>query len=114
VTSLQGSTGRPFADGTISTPNFDVRTANVISRNAGIASDYFTLNLRVSRAFRVSRGAKIEALAEAFNLTNRVNNLTRNASFGPGSYPANPVGTFNQITAVGDPRVLQFGLRLTF
>jgi hypothetical protein len=24
------------------------------------------------------------------------------------------VSTFNQITAVGDPRTLQFGLRLTF
>jgi len=49
-----------------------------------------------------------------FNLTNRVNNLTRNTNFGPGAYPANPSSTFNQITAVGDPRVFQFGLRLTF
>jgi hypothetical protein len=51
---------------------------------------------------------------EAFNLTNRVNNLTRNTNFGSGVYPTNPVSTFNQITAVGDPRTLQFGVRLTF
>jgi hypothetical protein len=56
----------------------------------------------------------VEGLVEAFNLTNRVNALTRNGNFGPGAYPTNPVSTFNQITAVGDPRVLQFGLRMTF
>lgn len=114
VTSLQGTAGRPFADGTVSQANFDVRTANLIGRNTGVGSDFFTLNLRVSRAFRVSHTARLEAMAEAFNLTNRVNNLTRNATFGGGSYPANPASTFNQITAVGDPRVLQLGLRLTF
>jgi hypothetical protein len=53
-------------------------------------------------------------LVEAFNLTDRVNNLTRNNPFGPGAYPSNPVPNFNQITAVGDPRTLQFGVRLTF
>lgn len=57
---------------------------------------------------------RIEGLVEAFNLTNRVNNVTRNPTFGAGSYPTNPVSTFNTITAVGDPRTLQFGLRMTF
>jgi hypothetical protein len=114
VQSLQGTTGRPFADGSISTANFDIRTANLISRNAGVGSDFFTLNVRVSRIFPLGRGTRLEGLVEAFNLTNRVNPLTRNVNFGPGSYPSNPVSTFNQITAVGDPRMLQFGLRLMF
>jgi len=57
---------------------------------------------------------RVEALVEAFNLTDRVNNVTRNNTFGAGAYPTNPVSTFNQITAVGDPRTLQFGVRLTF
>jgi hypothetical protein len=114
VQSLQGTTGRPFADGTTSTANFDVRTANLISRNAGVGSDFFTLNLRVSRVFPLGRSARIEGLVEAFNLTDRVNPLTRNVNFGPGVYPSNPVSTFNQITAVGDPRTVQFGLRMMF
>jgi hypothetical protein len=114
VQSLQGTAGRPLADGTGATANFDVRTANLISRNAGAGSDFFTLNVRVSRAFPVGGSARLEGLLEAFNLTNRVNPLTRNVNFGPGSYPSNPVATFNQITAVGDPRTLQFGLRLMF
>ena len=62
----------------------------------------------------IAGGVKAEGLVEAFNLTNRANPLTRNSNFGPGAYPTNPVATFNQITAVGDPRVFQFGLRLTF
>jgi hypothetical protein len=114
VTSLQGTTGRPLANGATSTANFDVRNVEFISRNAGVGSDFFTLNLRLNRAFRISDDIKLDALVEAFNVTNRVNNLTRNTNFGSGSYPANPSATFNQITAVGDPRTLQVGARLTF
>ena len=66
------------------TPNFDVRAVEFIPRNAGIGSDFFTLNLRVSRAFRLAGDVKLEGLVEAFNVTNRVNNLTRNSTFGPG------------------------------
>jgi Carboxypeptidase regulatory-like domain/TonB dependent receptor len=114
VTSLQGTSGRPFANGAVSTANFDVRTVTFIDRNAGVGSDYFALNMRLSRGFRLGGGARVDGLVEAFNLTNRVNNLTRNANFGAGSYPTNPASTFNQITAVGDPRTFQLGLRLTF
>jgi hypothetical protein len=114
VQSLQGTNGRPFADGTPATANFDVRTANLIARNAGVGSDFFTLNLRVSRAFPLGGSARLEGLVEAFNLTDRVNALTRNVNFGPGPFPSSPVATFNQITAVGDPRTVQFGLRLMF
>jgi len=114
VTSLQGTTGRPLADGEPTAPNFDVRAVNFIPRNAGKGSDFFRMNLRLSRAFPIGSDVKVEGLVEAFNLTNRVNNLTRTASFGPDVYPTNPASNFNQITAVGDPRTLQFGLRLTF
>ena len=114
VANLQGTNSRPLANGATAAPNFDVRTVTLISRNAGIGSDFFSLNLRLSRAFPIAGGVKAEGLVEAFNLTNRANPLTRNSNFGPGAYPTNPVATFNQITAVGDPRVFQFGLRLTF
>jgi carboxypeptidase family protein/TonB-dependent receptor-like protein len=114
VTSLQGTTGRPLAEGDTTAANFDARTAAFIPRNAGIGGDFFSLNARVSRAFRIAGNVKATGLVEAFNLTNRVNALTRNTNFGPGAYPTNPVSTFNQITAVGDPRTLQFGVRVTF
>ena len=79
-----------------------------------MGSDFFTASLRVSRSFRVGQGLRLEGTAEAFNLTNRRNNLTRNVNFGSGAYPASPLPTFNQITAVGDPRSFQFALRVRF
>ncbi len=114
VTNLQGTASRPLADGATAAPNFDVRSVTFIPRNAGTGSDFFTLNLRIARAFRVGRGVRLDALVETFNATNRVNNLTRTTTFGPGSYPTSPSSTFNQITAVGDPRTFQLGMRLTF
>jgi hypothetical protein len=114
VNSLQGTPGRPMADGSVSVANFDVRAVDVIPRNAGDGSDFFSLGLRVSRAFRLPGGSRIEGLVEAFNLTNRTNAITRNTTFGTGSYPSTPSASFKTVTAVGDPRTVQFGLRVTF
>ena len=63
---------------------------------------------------RIDSRFQIEAIAEAFNLTNRVNVVTRNATFGAGAYPSNPSTTFRQIAAVAEPRSFQFGLRVRF
>jgi hypothetical protein len=102
VTTVQGTPGRPIVNGAF------------IPRNVGTGSDFFTLSLRLSRSFRLGQGVRLEGTAEAFNLTNRRNNLTRNANFGSGAYPVSPLATFNQITAVGDPRSFQFALRVRF
>jgi hypothetical protein len=101
VTTVQGTAGRPIVDGAF------------IARNAGQGSDFFSLGARVSRVFTVSR-VRIEGLAEAFNLTNRQNVLTRNATFGNGAYPSTPLPSFNQVTAVGDSRTVQLGVRVRF
>ena len=102
VTTVQGTAGRPILDGAF------------IERNAGTGSNFFTLSLRVSRAFRIVGNLRVEGMIEAFNLTNRRNDLTRITNFGSGAYPSNPATTFNQITAVGDPRTLQFAVRARF
>ena len=102
VTTVQGTPGRPIVDG------------EFIPRNAGIGSNFFSMSLRVSRTFPIAGRVRLEGLAEVFNITNRTNNLTRNTNFGPGAYPSNPSPTFNQITAVGDPRTWQFALRVKF
>jgi hypothetical protein len=102
VTTVQGTAGRPIANG------------EFIPRNSGIGTQYFNLSARLSRAFRLSGKVSIDALAEGFNLTNHVNVVTRNANFGAGTYPTNSSPTFNQITAVGEPRSFQFGARLRF
>jgi hypothetical protein len=114
VNSLQGTAGRPLANGSPSTANFDVRAVDLIPRNAGTGSAFFSMSLRVSRGFDLGGGRRVEGLIEAFNLTNHVNAITRNTTFGPGAYPGNPVSSFDTVTAVGDPRTVQLGVRMTF
>jgi len=69
-----GTAGRPIVDG------------QFIERNAGIGSDFFSLGARLSRSFPVRRPVSKGAV-EAFNVTNRRNDLTGNTTFGPGAYP---------------------------
>jgi hypothetical protein len=57
---------------------------------------------------------ELQTTAEGFNLTNHRNVLTRNTNFGSRAYPGNPLPTFGQITALGEPRSFQLGARLRF
>jgi hypothetical protein len=102
VTTIQGTAGRPIVNG------------EFIPRNAGVGDDFVSLNVRLSRSFRLGPSVRIEGAAEGFNLTNRRNDLTRNTNFGAGAYPTNPSTSFNQVTGVGDPRTFQFSVRLKF
>ena len=102
VTTIQGTAGRPIVNG------------EFIDRNAGDGTAFFSLSARISRAFRLAGRVQLEVLVEGFNLTDRANVVTRNTTFGSGTYPANPSATFGQITAVGEPRSLQLGGRLRF
>jgi hypothetical protein len=101
VTTVQGTAGRPLVDGVF------------IPRNAGQGPDFLSLNLRLARGFGLL-GARVDALAEMFNVTNRRNVVAMNGTFGSGAYPTNPSPTFRQVTAVGEPRSLQLGLRVSF
>ena len=40
--------------------------------------------------------------------------LNRNSNFGAGAYPSSPSATSGEVTAVGDPCTVQFGLRTRF
>jgi len=100
--TVQGTSSRPAINGVF------------INRNAGSGFDFLSLGARVSRSFRVSERLRLEALAEGFNMTNHMNGVTLNGVFGTGAYPASPSSTFKQITAVNDPRTMQFALRIQF
>jgi len=100
--TIQGTAARPTIDGVF------------ISRNTGTGFDFFNVNARLSRTFRIGERLRLEGMAEAFNLLNHVNGVTLNGTFGTGAYPANPSPAFRQITAVADSRSLQLALRLSF
>ncbi|WP_031499158.1 TonB-dependent receptor [Bryobacter aggregatus] len=102
VTTIQGTAGRPIVNG------------DFIGRNVGTGNDLFTINTRLSRPIRVTERLRLDAMLEAFNLLNHRNNLVRNGNFGAGAYPSVPSASFNQVTAVNDPRSLQIALRLRF
>jgi hypothetical protein len=100
--TIQGTTARPTINGAF------------IDRNAGEGFDFLSLGARLSRSFQLTERLRLQALAEGFNLTNHVNGVSLNGSFGTGVYPTNPSPTFRQVTAVGDPRAFQFAIRLAF
>ncbi len=90
--------------------NFNDRPVG-IGRNTGRGFDFASLELRVSRRFRLTEHVVLEAVAEGFNLLNRANFAVPNNTFGPGN---SAVATFGQPTAAFDPRQVQFGLRFSF
>jgi carboxypeptidase family protein len=102
LTTVQGTAARPVINGSF------------IPRNAGTGSSFFTASVRLSRSFTMGQRLRLDAAAEAFNVTNHRNDLTRNSNFGPGAFPDHPSATYGQVTAVGDPRSLQVAMRLKF
>jgi hypothetical protein len=102
ATTIQGTTARPVVNG------------GYIGRNLGTGFDLFSINARLSRTFAIGERLHLQAMAEAFNTLNHRNNLIPNGTFGAGLYPAAPLPTFGQPTAVNDPRTLQLALRISF
>ena len=94
--------------------NFDTNTNDRplgVGRNTGRGFDFASLDMRLSRRFRITERFGLEVMAEGFNLFNRANFGVPNNTFGSGS---SPLATFGQPTAAFDPRQLQFGLKLSF
>ena len=102
VTTVQATAGRPVVSGAF------------IERNSGVGPDFFNMSARLSRSFDAGARVRVEALAEVFNVTNRLNVVTVNGNFGSGAYPAEPSSTFGQATGVGEPRAAQFAVRVKF
>ena len=103
------------ASGTPVNPCTEGLAGAVIGRNAGIGFDFFSLNARLSRTFALTERVRLEGMAEAFNTLNHRNDMIPNGTFGTSSITGLPTNaTFGQATAVGDPRSIQLGARLTF
>ncbi len=90
--------------------NVNDRPAGV-GRNTGRGFDSASLDLRLSRRWRVGERAGFEVIAEGFNMLNRANLQLPNNVFGTG---ATPLRSFGLPTAADSPRQIQFGLRLDF
>jgi hypothetical protein len=89
-------------------------SGDFLPRNAGTGADFFAISTRLSRTFRLRERVRLQGMVEAFNLLNRRNAVSINGNFGGGMYPIEPLPTFRQVTASGDPRSAQFAVRLLF
>ncbi len=84
-------------------PQFTIGTA---SRNPVRAPNYRNIDLALIKRTNITETVKAEFRAEIFNLTNTPPLGSPNTSFGSAA--------FGTITSAGDPRVIQFGLKLNF
>jgi hypothetical protein len=82
-----------------------------VGRNTGRGFDFASLDLRLSRRFRLSERVDLQLLAEGFNVLNRANFSIPNNTFGSGTAP---LPTFGQPTSAFDSRQFQFGMKLSF
>lgn len=86
-----------------------------VGRNAGSGFNFHSLDMRLERAFQVREGLRVLASVDAFNLLNHRNSQVPNAVFGSNLFlPGNALATFGAPTAVGDPRQVQLGLKVSF
>lgn len=90
-------------------------------RNTGIGPNYFSVDMRLARQFRLSERAGLQLIMEAFNLFNRTNFASVNNVVGVIAPPFNlhgnsalspsqPLG----FTSAFPKRQMQLGVRLTF
>jgi hypothetical protein len=101
-------------------PDFDATCscfpAGNLGRNKGLTHGYFTMDLRIMKAFRIGERMRFDVIGEGFNLFNRFNE----ASASPFYTDVNAFGRnenghyYSRPTAAFDPRQFQFGLRLNW
>jgi hypothetical protein len=116
-------TDRPnvAADGTLTLPpafdtNCQCFPTGTLGRNRGITGWYSSVDMRISKGFRIGERMRFDVLAEGFNLLNKFNEASASPFF-------TDVNAFNKRdglsyrsrpTAAFDPRQFQFGLKLAW
>jgi len=92
-------------------------TRGSLGRNFGLTHRYVSLDLRLAKMVRLGERARLELIAEGFNLFNRFNEAAAspfvddvrsfNQRAGNGRYSSRPTAAF-------DPRQFQFGVKVNF
>jgi hypothetical protein len=91
-----------------------------LGRNTENLPATFTVDLRLTKRFRIGRKGGLDLIAEAFNLLDRVNYSDVNNLFGTGAFPDQPQRdgqgrvTYGTFTAAQAPRQLQFAAKVSF
>jgi hypothetical protein len=114
-------TGQPYTPNVNSDLNNDGNPSNDIApgfrRNSLRLPYQFSLDPRVSRDIGVYGGARLQLIAEAFNLTNakNVNGFNRAFySYNATTKVLTPLATFGTATSTSGQRIVQLAARATF
>jgi hypothetical protein len=90
-------------------------------RNTGIGPDFWSLDLRVGRSFKLHETTSLDFTAEAFNLFNHLNYASINNVVGNITGPFNLTGRADRtpsqplgFTSAFDSRRIQLGARVRF
>ena len=88
-------------------------------RNSQTTVGHLTVDLRVSRRFKIRGTTTVDAIVEGFNVFNRVNffedtNQSSFVIFGTGAYPTNPLSTYGKYTLTMPPRQIQVAAKFNF
>jgi hypothetical protein len=75
-------------------------------RNTLVGPGFTSLNIGLHKNFSLRENVRLQLRGEAFNALNNVNLNLPNSTVG--------TSTFGRITSAGDPRILQFAVRLMF
>jgi hypothetical protein len=122
---FQSTNERPSfrADGSLCQTGVDVNCFQGVfpidgslPRNYGITHNYFSVDARLSRKFRINENIGLEVIAEGFNLFNRFNEAAGNPFYNVVNAFGERKGSryYSQPTSAFDPRQFQFGVRLNF
>jgi hypothetical protein len=86
-----------------------------VGRNSVIGPAVWSFDLALSRTFRLGETNRLEARAEAYNITNSFRPTFPVSGSGQGLYTQSlAANTFGQIRQSLDPRILQFALKYAF
>jgi hypothetical protein len=100
-TIVTATSGRPF--NVVTGVDFNSRRPAGAGRNIGKGPGYFSADARVSREFRLNEKVLLEAMAEGFNLTNRVNFRRLNNTVGEINVNQLPTPLVGTVGEVEDP-----------
>jgi hypothetical protein len=122
---FQSTNERPsvLSDGTLCATGVDVGCLQGVfpangslGRNMGITHNYFSVDARVTRRFRLGERVRLDVIAEGFNLFNRFNEAAANPFYQVVNVFNQRSGSkyYSRPTAAYDPRQFQFGLKVSF
>lgn len=85
--------------------------AYTLGRNTSIGYSNHVIDVRLSKVIALREKMKLQILAEAFNVQNRVNYNSRNLTWGTDLQPRD---TLYQVQGAASPRQIQMGLKFSW